>query len=115
MKRVISLVTLVVREYDEAIAYFSGILGFFVREDTTLAPGRRWVVVAPDEHDGSGILLAKAGTPDQEASIGRQCGGRVFLFLRTNDFSLEYNRMKAAGVHFVDEPRSEPYGMVVVF
>ncbi len=110
----LSLVTLVVRDYDEAIAFFTGALGYALLEDRPLDNGKRWVRVGPK--DGScALLLARAATPEQEAAIGNQTGGRVAFFLRTDDFERDYRRMKAAGVRFTEEPRREEYGKVVVF
>jgi predicted enzyme related to lactoylglutathione lyase len=110
----VSLVAFLVRDYDEAIAYFTGALAFTLREDSDLGAGKRWVRVASVGGRGAELLLAKA-TGDQEAYVGNQTGGRVFLFLQTEDFRTDYDRMKAAGVHFVEAPRHEPYGWVVVF
>ena len=113
-ERSLALVSLVVREYDEAIGFFTDSLGFTLLEDTPLGNGKRWVRVAP-EGAGWALLLARAATPEQEAAIGNQTGGRVFLFLRTDDFRRDYERLKAAGVRFVEAPRVESYGTVVVF
>ena len=110
----LALIALVVRDYDEAIAYYCGVLGFALREDTALTPDKRWVVVSPGE-GGSHLLLAKAADEAQRAAIGAQTGGRVFLFLHTDDFAADYARLNAAGVEFLETPRSEPYGRVVVF
>ena len=112
--RALSLVTLVVRDYDEAIAFFTGPLGFALLEDAPLDDGKRWVRVGPPGAGGA-LLLACAVTPEQEAAIGNQTGGRVAFFLRTDDFERDYARMKAGGVRFTEEPRREAYGMVVVF
>ncbi|WP_421187889.1 VOC family protein [Aeromonas enteropelogenes] len=115
----IGALTLLVADYDEAIAFFTRGLGFTLLEDTQLdelgKPGKRWVRVAPAGGQGSALLLARAATPEQQAAIGRQGGGRVFLFLETDDFWRDYERMQAHGVHFCEQPRSEPYGTVVVF
>ena len=108
-------VALVVRDYDEAIAYFTGALGFELREDSDLGGGKRWVVVAPRDSRGTSLLLARAATAEQETRIGNQAGGRVFLFLRTDDFWRDYRAMKAKGVHFLEEPREEEYATVVIF
>ena len=108
-------VSLLVRDYDEAIAFFTGSLGFALREDTPLAAGKRWVVVAPPGEGGATLLLARAMTPAQESRIGDQTGGRVFLFLRTDDFARDHRMFTARGVRFLDEPRDEPYGRVAVF
>lgn len=107
--------TLLVREYDPAIAFFTDILGFSLIEDTMVTEEKRWVVVAPSTEKGGALLLAKATTLEQSAAIGNQAGGRVFAFLRTTDFDADYQRMRAAGVRFAEEPREEPYGKVVVF
>ena len=108
-------VSLLVRDYDEAIAFFTGSLGFTVREDTPLGPGKRWVVVAPPGEGGASLLLARAATRAQEERVGDQTGGRVFLFLRTDDFARDHQAYVARGVRFVEEPRDEAYGRVAVF
>lgn len=110
----IALVTFVVADYDEAIAWFTTALGFELREDADLGEGRRWVVVAPAGADG-GLLLAKADGLTQLARVGDQAGGRVAFFLHTEDFAADHARMAAAGVRFVEEPRDEAYGTVAVF
>ncbi len=114
MAHTIGHVTLVVREYDEAIAYFTDALDFELIEDTPLGDGKRWVLVGP-AGGGFTLLLARAATPRQEARVGDQTGGRVFLFVYTDDFRRDYERMKSRGVKLVEEPREEPYGTVVVF
>ncbi|GAA1225011.1 VOC family protein [Kitasatospora nipponensis] len=112
----ITLTALLVRDYDEAIAFYTGALGFELREDSPRADGGRWVVVAPrGAGPGGGLLLARPGRPEQQARIGDQTGGRVGWFLQTEDFAGDHRRMVAAGVHFVEEPRHEPYGTVAVF
>jgi catechol 2,3-dioxygenase-like lactoylglutathione lyase family enzyme len=111
----IASVTLVVRDYDEAVAYFTGCLGFVVAEDTPLADGKRWVRVAPPGGAGASLLLARTATADQAARVGDQAGGRVFLFLRTDDFWTDYRVLRSRGVRFAEEPREEPYGTVAVF
>lgn len=111
----LSLVTLVVDDYDDAIDYYVGVLGFELREDTVLDAAKRWVVVAPKGSRETGLLLARAAGPDQRARIGDQTGGRVGLFLATEDFARDHARMRAAGVVFEEEPRDEPYGTVAVF
>jgi catechol 2,3-dioxygenase-like lactoylglutathione lyase family enzyme len=108
-------VSLLVREYDEAIAFFTGSLGFALCEDTPLEAGKRWVVVAPPGEGGATLLLARAATPAQEGRVGDQAGGRVFLFLRTDDFARDHRAFLARGVRFVQEPRDESYGRVAVF
>lgn len=114
MERKLSSLALVVRDYDEAIAFFTQALRFTLVEDTPQGDGKRWVVVSPGE-GGAALVLAKAVTPEQESRIGDQTGGRVFLFLRTRDFWDDYNHMQAHGVRFLEQPRHEPYGTVVVF
>ena len=111
----LGLVTLVVRDYDEAIAYYSRALGFELREDTPREGGGRWVVVAPPGARETGLLLAEASTPAEADRVGDQTGGRVGLFLTTDDFDGAYKRMVAEGVVFEEEPRYESYGAVVVF
>jgi catechol 2,3-dioxygenase-like lactoylglutathione lyase family enzyme len=111
----LALVTLVVNDYDEAIDYYVRVLGFTLREDTPLGEGKRWVVVAPGEGAGSGLLLAKAANDRQRQAVGLQTGGRVFLFLHTDDFERDYAAYKQRGVSFVEQPRQESYGRVVVF
>ena len=111
----ISQAALVVRDYDEAIRFYSESLGFTVLEDSALGNGKRWVRVAPPGGVGAALLLARAATPEQERAIGNQAGGRVFLFLETSDFERDYMRMRAKGVRFTEEPRHEEYGTVAVF
>lgn len=108
-------VAIVVRDYDEAIEYYSRCLKFRLVEDLILGPDKRWVVMHPSGEGGASVLLAKAASPEQTTRIGNQTGGRVFLFLHCIDFESEYNRMRAEGVHFIESPRSEPFGKVVVF
>lgn len=115
MNRSIASLTLVVRDYDEAIAFFTDALRFALLEDTPLGGGKRWVRVAPAESAAMTLLLAKAVTPEQLAAVGNQTGGRVFLFLHTDDFEDDYQHMLSRGVRFIEEPRNEPYGRVVVF
>ncbi|MEP7137488.1 MAG: VOC family protein [Chloroflexota bacterium] len=111
----IGALTFVVRDYDEAIAFFTQKLGFDLLEDTPLGEGKRWVLVAPHDSTGTNLLLAQADSPAQASAIGNQTGGRVFLFLHTDDFWRDYTAMKARGVKFAEEPRTEPYGTVAVF
>ncbi|MCR4267099.1 VOC family protein [Nitratireductor sp. ZSWI3] len=113
--RRIALTTLVVADYDEAFAWYRDKLGFRVVEDTPLGGGKRWVVVAPPGEAGHGLLLARADGPAQQASVGNQTGGRVFLFLNTDDFWRDHRAMLAAGVVFDEAPREESYGIVAVF
>ena len=115
MQQSIGAVAIVVRDYDEAIAFYTQKLGFELVEDTDMGAGKRWVVVAPHGARESRLLLAKAVSPLQEASVGNQTGGRVFLFLYTDDFWRDYWAMKTQGVTFLEQPRNEPYGTVVVF
>jgi catechol 2,3-dioxygenase-like lactoylglutathione lyase family enzyme len=110
----ISAVALVVNDYDEAIHFFTRCLRFAVVEDTALSPLKRWVVVRPPG-GGTALLLAKAASPEQAARVGDQTGGRVFLFLQTDDFWRDYHDMKARGVRFTGEPRQQGYGTVAVF
>ncbi|HEX9658445.1 MAG TPA: VOC family protein [Bacteroidota bacterium] len=111
----IAHITFLVRDYDEAIAFFTNSLGFKLIEDTRLQDGKRWVLVAPPGAQGANLLLARAVTPEQEKAIGNQTGGRVFLFLHTDDFKRDYEQIIAKGVKFRENPREEPYGTVVVF
>ena len=115
MAQHIGRVALVVSDYDEAIAFYSGALGFDLIEDTDLGSGKRWVLVRPPGEGGTCLLLARAANPEQAARVGDQTGGRVFLFLHTDDFWRDYKLMQAGGVRFLEEPRQEPYGTVVVF
>ena len=114
MQQRLALTSLIVSDYDEAIAYYVGVLGFQLREDSALAPDKRWVVVAPAGGAG-GLLLARAANERQVAAIGQQAGGRVFLFLETDDFASDHAVYLARGVKFVEEPRLESYGKVAVF
>src|SRR5688572_31085775 len=116
MKQSIASVALVVRDYDEAIGFFVGTLGFTLIEDTCIAAqNKRWVVVSPPGDAGSRVLLARAVGAEQESRIGNQTGGRVFLFLHTDDFWRDYEAYKSKGVVFVREPKEESYGTVAVF
>ena len=116
MKQSLGLVSLVVRDYAEALKFFVDKLGFRIVEDAELPEqSKRWVVVAPPGASESRLLLARASTPEQESRIGAQTGGRVFLFLYTDDFWRDYERYTARGVEFVRPPRREPYGTVAVF
>ena len=108
-------VALVVRDYDEALAYFIGTLNFEIVEDTRLSEDKRWVLIAPPGSKGTSLLLARAATPEQTARIGNQTGGRVFLFLHTDDFWSNYREMTARGVKFTRSPSEETYGTVAVF
>jgi lactoylglutathione lyase len=115
MKQELATVALLVRDYDEALRFYTGALRFRVVEDRTFEGGRRWVVIAPPGSEGCRLLLAKAKNPEEVASIGHQAGGRVFLFLETDDFDRDHREMKLRGVTFNEEPRREAYGTVVVF
>ena len=114
-KQHILYVTLVVRNYEEAKTWYCNVLGFVLVEDTLLADGKRWIVVAPPGSTESRLLLAEASTEQQRARIGDQTGGRVFLFLHTDDFWRDFPAMRAHGVRFCEEPREESYGTVAVF
>jgi catechol 2,3-dioxygenase-like lactoylglutathione lyase family enzyme len=115
MRQHLGLTALIVRDYDEALAFYVGKLGFELREDTPLDRDKRWVVVAPPGSIESGILLAKATNARQAEAIGNQSGGRVFLFLVTDDFDRDHKRFLQQGVKFIEAPRHEPYGTVAVF
>jgi catechol 2,3-dioxygenase-like lactoylglutathione lyase family enzyme len=116
MNQSIGLVAIVVRDYDEALGFYVGTLGFQLIEDTpTPTPGKRWVVVAPEGTRSMHLLLARAVDDEQSARIGNQTGGRVFLFLHTDDFWRDFLAYQAKGVVFVREPKEEPYGIVAVF
>ena len=116
MKQRLGLVSLVVDDYDDALAFFVGKLGFALVEDTFVPEqSKRWVVVTPPGATESRLLLARASNEEQKSRVGSQTGGRVFLFLHTDDFWRDYERYKANGVVFVREPKREPYGTVAVF
>jgi len=116
MRQAIIHVALVVRDYDEAIDFYCNKLHFTLIEDTYQPEqDKRWVVVSPPGSNGASLLLARASTPQQEAFIGHQTGGRVFLFLSTDDFWRDYNEMLSKGIRFVREPKEAPYGTVAVF
>ena len=116
MKQSLVHVALVVRDYDEAIAFYTQKLNFELIEDTYQPEqDKRWVVVSPPGSEGTTLLLARASKPEQEAFVGNQSGGRVFLFLNTDNFWRDYNEMKAKGIKFVREPKRQEYGMVAVF
>jgi catechol 2,3-dioxygenase-like lactoylglutathione lyase family enzyme len=117
MEQQLASITFLVHDYDKAIAYFTGVLRFVLAEDTPMgASGKRWVRVAPPgNQDGTSLLLARAATAEQGKFVGQQGGGRVFLFLQTDDFKRDYHEMKTRGVTFLEEPRVEDYGTVVVF
>jgi len=115
MQQHIAHLTLVVKDYDEAIAFYTRQLSFTLVEDTVLSDAKRWVRVAPPGSNGCCLLLAKAADEAQESRIGNQTGGRVFLFLYTDDLERDYRQMKEKGVTFVREPVTEVYGKVAVF
>ena len=115
MPQKIGYVTLLVRDYAEAIDYFTQVLGFELVEDTRLTDDKRWVVIAPPGSCGTSLLLAKAATSDQLARVGDQTGGRLFLFLHTDDFWRDYEDMRSRGVVFREAPRQEAYGTDAVF
>lgn len=114
MTQRIAALTLVVPDYDEAIAFYVGVMGFDLIEDTRISDAKRWVKVAP-RGGGCALLLAKAATEEQTAAIGYQTGGRVFLFLETDCFNDDFAAMTNQGVEFLEAPRQEPYGKVAVF
>jgi catechol 2,3-dioxygenase-like lactoylglutathione lyase family enzyme len=114
MPQRIALTAVLVDDYDRAIAFYVGLLGFELHEDRRLSADKRWVVVAPSG-GGGGLLLARAATERQRAAIGEQSGGRVFLFLETDDFARDHQAYLYRGVRFVEAPRHEPYGIVAVF
>ncbi len=115
MSQFLAAIALVVRDYDEAIAFFTQVMRFELVEDEPRGPGKRWVVVAPRGSSGTSLVLARAANPEQEAHIGNQTGGRVFLFLETDDFQGDYRHLQSHGVRFTEAPREESYGTVVVF
>ena len=115
MNQNIIQIALVVKDYDEAIAFYTESLGFQLLEDTRLSASKRWVRVGPPGRQEFALLLAKANGPDQLAAVGNQTGGRVFLFLHTDDFDRDYQMFMSKGVRFKESPRKEPYGKVVVF
>jgi catechol 2,3-dioxygenase-like lactoylglutathione lyase family enzyme len=114
MTRRLACTTLLVHDYDEALAFYTQALRFEVIEDTVLSPTKRWVVVAPSR-EGGALLLAKASNPAQSALVGRQAADRVWLFLHTDDLDADMAHMLAHGVQFAEQPRDEAYGRVVVF
>ena len=115
MASAITLTSIVVPDYDLAIDFYTRVMRFELREDSDRGGGKRWVVVAPPGGRGGGLLLARAATPEQESRIGNQAGGRVFLFLETDDFDDFYQHLKSLDVTFMEAPRHEDYGTVVVF
>jgi catechol 2,3-dioxygenase-like lactoylglutathione lyase family enzyme len=116
MMQNLAYIAIVVRDYDEAIDWYTHVLGFELLEDTPMTPSKRWVQVAPRGNRGTSLLLAKAANPEQASRVGNQTGGRVFLFLHTDDFQRDYAAYRAKGVKFVEsQPRQEEYGTVIVF
>ena len=115
MAQRLGYVALVVRDYDEAISFYARSLGFQLIEDTDLGNGKRWVLVRPPGAEGTDLLLARAVNPEQASRIGNQTGGRVFLFLQTDDFWRDYRKMSAQSVKFIRPPSEEAYGTVAVF
>jgi len=115
MKQKIAHITLLVKEYDESIDFYTGKLDFKLKEDTHLSEIKRWVIITPPGLVGTTLLLARASGEEQIAAVGNQAGGRVFLFLHTDDFCRDYERMKERGVEFIESPRKEAYGTVIVF
>jgi catechol 2,3-dioxygenase-like lactoylglutathione lyase family enzyme len=115
MKRKIVHISLVVYDYDEAIKFYTEKLDFVLIEDTVLSPEKRWVLIKPDRESECCILLAKANNEKQNASIGNQTGGRVFLFLETDNFQRDYEKMLEKGINFIRKPSQEEYGTVAVF
>jgi catechol 2,3-dioxygenase-like lactoylglutathione lyase family enzyme len=115
MARRVGYVTVLVHDYDEAIDYYTKVLGFHLIENTPLSPQKRWVLVSPDAEGKTCLLLARAASEAQSARVGDQTGGRVFLFLHTADFWADYHAMRSRGVQFEEAPRQEEYGMVAVF
>ena len=115
MNQRLAHVTVLVRRYDEAIAFYTEVLGFRLVADQNLGEGKRWVVVAPLGESGCGLLLAEAKTDEEKRGVGQQGAGRVWLFLHTDDFWRDYAGLQARGLCFLETPRSEPYGHVAVF
>ena len=115
MQQYLAGISLVVNDYDEAIEFYTHKLSFTLLEDTRMSDTKRWVVIAPPGSTGCTLLLAKAANDAQKAAVGNQTGGRVFLFLHTDNFDRDYNQMQEAGIEFIESPRQEAYGKVVVF
>ncbi len=115
MKQRIAQIAIVVKDYDEAIEFYCKKLNFSLVEDTILTPEKRWVIVQPPGSNGCGLLLAKAANKEQELSIGNQTGGRVFMFLFTDDFDRDYTNMLNNNIEFVRPPEEHAYGKVAVF
>jgi len=115
MSQHIASISLLVQDYDDAIAFFVGKLGFILVEDTVMSETKRWVVIKPPGDSTTSLLLAKAANEEQKSRVGNQTGGRVFLFLHTDNFDRDYHNMAKHGIEFVRGPVQEPYGMVAVF
>lgn len=115
MNQYLAHIALVVKEYDEAIDFYCNKLGFELKEDTVMSETKRWVIVQPKGEGNCSLLLAKAVGDEQQSRIGNQTGGRVFLFLYTDDFWIDYNNYTSKGIEFVREPKEEAYGTVAVF
>lgn len=115
MKQTIAHIALVIKDYDEAIDFYTQKLDFTLIEDTVLSETKRWVLVAPKNSAGCSLLLAKAANDEQKSRIGNQTGGRVFLFLFTDDLKRDYNKMTSNNIKFIREPKEEEYGTVAVF
>ena len=111
----LAAIALLVPDYDTALAYYTGVLGFVCVRDEDMGGGKRFVVVAPPGEGGAHLVLARAATPEQASRVGDQTGGRVFLFLHTDDFARDFAAYRARGVAFRETPREEPYGTVAVF
>jgi len=115
MPQTLGHIALVVRNYEEALSFYTEVLGFELIEDSDLGGGKRWVLVSPPGSRGASLLLAQAATPEQASRIGNQTGGRVFLFLHTDDFWRDYKLLQSRNVKFVRDPKEELYGTVAVF
>lgn len=115
MNRKIKHISLIVNDYDKAIDFYTQKLDFNLIEDTKLSENKRWVLISPKGNSDFSLLIAKASNDIQKATVGNQSGGRVFLFMNTDDFDRDYNRFKKKGIEFVREPKTEPYGKVAVF
>ena len=115
MKKQIAHIAMVVDDYDEAIQFYTKKLNFILKEDTVLSETKRWVIISPPGSDGCSLLLAKAASEEQKTRIGNQTGGRVFLFMHTDDIKRDYKNMKEQGISFAREPVAEVWGTVAVF
>jgi catechol 2,3-dioxygenase-like lactoylglutathione lyase family enzyme len=115
MKRKIIHIALIVHDYDEAILFYTEKLDFVLIEDSALSPEKRWVLLKPNKNSECSILLAKASDKEQRAIVGNQTGGRVFLFLETDNFQRDYNKMLEKGINFIRKPSQQEYGTVAVF